>query len=58
MNSWIRSKSKAVWIVGGGLLLMLAVLWLAPKSSNPSAAKPSAPDAVAAPNAETATAEG
>ena len=57
MNSWIRSKSKAVWIVGGGLLIVLAVLWLAPKSSKPSTAKPSAPDAVAAPAAETVTAE-
>ena len=58
MNSWIRSKSKAVWIVGGGLLIVLAILWLAPKSSKPSTAKPSAPDAVTAPNAEIATAEG
>ena len=32
---------------------MLAVLWLAPKSSNPSVAKPSAPDAVAAPKIKT-----
>ena len=55
MNSLIHSKSKAVWIVGGGLLIVLAILWLAPKSSKPSAIKPSAPDAVAAPVAETAT---
>ncbi len=55
MNSLIHSKSKAVWIVGGGLLIVLAVLWLAPKSSKPSTAKPSAPDAV--PVGETATAE-
>ena len=55
MNSLTHSKSKAVWIVGGGLLIVLAVLWLASKSSKPSVAKPSAPDAVAAPNAETVT---
>ena len=52
MNSWIRSKSKAVWIVSGGLLIVLAILWLAPKSSKPSTAKPTTPNA--APNAETA----
>ena len=57
MNSLTHSKSKAVWIVGGGLLIALAILWLAPKSSKPSAGQPSAPDAVAAPNAETTTAE-
>ena len=58
MNSFIHSKSKTVWIVGGGLLIVLAVLWLAPKSSKPSTANPSAPDAVAAPDAETATSSG
>ena len=55
MNSWIRSKSKAVWIVGGGLLIVLAVLWLAPKSSKPSTGQPTTPNAAPA---ETATAEG
>lgn len=55
MNSLTHSKSKAVWIVGGGLLIVLAILWLAPKSSKPSTAKPSSPDA--APAEETATAE-
>lgn len=58
MNSWIRSKSKAVWIVGGGLLIVLAILWLVPKSSKPSVAKPTAPNVSSAPSAETATAEG
>ena len=56
MNSFIHSKSKAVWIVGGGLLIVLVVLWLAPKSSKPSTAKPMPPNA--APVAETATAKG
>lgn len=56
MNSLNHSKSKAVWIVGGGLLIVLAVLWLAPKSSKPSAAKPTTLNAV--PAAETAMAEG
>lgn len=54
MNSLTHSKSKAVGIVGGGLLIVLAVLWLAPKSSKLSTAKPSAPDAAPA---ETATAK-
>lgn len=54
MNSLNHSKSKAVWIVGGGLLIVLAILWLAPKSSKPPTAKPSAPDAVAAPKIKTA----
>lgn len=56
MNSLTHSKSKAVWIVGGGLLIVLAILWLAPKSSKPSVVKPSAPNA--SPTAETVTAEG
>ena len=58
MNSLTHSKSKAVWIFGGGLLIVLAILWLAPKSSNPSVAKPTAPNVSSAPVAETATAEG
>ena len=53
MNSLTHSKSKAVGIVGGGLLIVLAVFWLAPKSSNPSVAKPTAPNAAHV--AETAT---
>lgn len=53
MNSLTHSKSKGVWIVGGGLLIVLAILWLAPKSSKPSTAKLTPPNA--APNAETAT---
>ncbi len=58
MNSLTHSKSKAVWIVGGGLLIMLAILWLAPKSSKPSIAKPTAPNVSSAPDAETATSSG
>lgn len=56
MNSLNHSKSKAVWVVGGGLLIVLAILWLAPKSSKPSVAKPTTPpnDAL---DAETAMAE-
>lgn len=57
MNSLTHSKSKAVWIVGGGLLIVLAILWLAPKSSKPPTAKPTTPPN-AAPVAETATTEG
>lgn len=58
MNSLTHSKSKVVWIVGGGLLIVLAILWLAPKTSKPSIAKPLTPDAVAALDAEIATAKG
>lgn len=36
---------------------MLAIIWLAPKSSNPSVAKPTAPNVSSAPATETATAE-
>lgn len=57
MNSLTHSKSKAVWIIGGGLLIVLAVLWLSPKSSKPSTAKPTAPNVSSAPDAETVTAE-
>ena len=53
MNSLNHSESKAVWIVGGGVLIVLAVLWLAPKSSKPSIAKPTAPNVSSAPGAET-----
>ena len=58
MNSLNHSESKAVWIVGGGLLIVLAILWLAPKSSKPSIAKPTAPNVSSAPDAETATSSG
>ena len=58
MNSFIHSKSKVVWIVGGVLLIVLAILWLAPETSKPSIAKPLTPDAVAALDAEIATAKG